>query len=93
VPHDLSIVGLDDIDAASATTPALTTLRRPQREYGAAAMRMLIERIAGLGPDHPRRILYPCQLVVRGTTGPPANAGDGPPADGRRSEPKNREGR
>src|SRR5262245_3495662 len=30
VPRDLSIVGLDDLDAASVTSPPLTTLRRPQ---------------------------------------------------------------
>jgi DNA-binding LacI/PurR family transcriptional regulator len=71
VPADLSIVGLDDLDAASVTSPPLTTLRRPQREYGASATRMLIERISGLGPEQPRRILYPCELIVRETTAPP----------------------
>jgi DNA-binding LacI/PurR family transcriptional regulator len=71
VPGDLSLVGLDDIDAASVTNPPLTTLRRSQREYGAAAMQFLLERIEGRGPALPRRRLYPCELIVRGTTAPP----------------------
>ena len=33
VPNELSIIGLDDIDAASVTHPPLTTLHRSQREY------------------------------------------------------------
>jgi DNA-binding LacI/PurR family transcriptional regulator len=73
VPESLSIVGLDDIDAASVTSPPLTTLRRPQYEYGETAMRFLLERIAGTGPTELRRHLYPCALVVRGSTAPPPN--------------------
>lgn len=71
VPDDLSIVGLDDIDAASVTSPPLTTLRRPQYAYGEAAMRFLVERMDGGGPPEPRRHLYPCELIVRGSAAPP----------------------
>ncbi len=71
VPEDLSIVGLDDIDAASVTSPPLTTIRRPQYEYGETAMRFLLERMTGAGPSVPRRHLYPCELVVRGSAAPP----------------------
>ena len=71
VPDELSIIGLDDIDAASVTHPPLTTLRRSQREYGATAMQFLLERIEGHSPTQPRRKLYPCELIVRGTTAPP----------------------
>jgi LacI family transcriptional regulator len=70
VPQELSLIGLDDVDAASATNPPLTTLRRPQRDYGAAAMQFLLERIEGRGPALPRRRMYPCELIVRGSTAP-----------------------
>lgn len=73
VPEDLSIVGLDDIDAASVTSPPLTTLRRPQYEYGETAMRFLLERMTGAGPTVPRRLLYPCEMVVRGSAAPPTD--------------------
>lgn len=71
VPDDLSVVGMDDIDAAAVISPPLTTLRRPQYEYGETAMRFLLERIAGSAPTEPRRHLYPCELVVRGSAAPP----------------------
>lgn len=72
VPEDLSIIGMDDIDAASVTSPPLTTLRRPQHEYGEAAMQFLLERIAGTAPAEARLRLYACELVVRGSTAPPS---------------------
>jgi len=73
VPEALSVIGMDDIDAASVTWPPLTTMRRPQYAYGEAAMRFLLERIAGTAPTEVRRCLYPCELVVRGSTAPPSD--------------------
>jgi DNA-binding LacI/PurR family transcriptional regulator len=72
VPEHLSIVGMDDIAAAAATVPPLTTLRRPQRAYGEAAMEFLLERLEGRCDAPPRRLLYSCELIVRGSTAPPA---------------------
>jgi len=42
VPDDLSLVGFDDVDVARATVPALTTIRQPLRELGAAAARAVL---------------------------------------------------
>jgi DNA-binding LacI/PurR family transcriptional regulator len=71
VPRDLSIVGIDGIEAAAVTTPPLTTLRVDRRRLGETAMRFLIERIEGDGPAITRRRREPCELLVRGTTAPP----------------------
>ncbi len=66
VPRDLSIVGFDDIPAASAARPPLTTIRQPLVEKGATAARLL------LAPDDERRdLILPAQLIVRGSTAPP----------------------
>ena len=46
VPTDLAVTGWDDIDIAGHLTPRLTTVRQPVRELGAAAARLLFERIA-----------------------------------------------
>lgn len=70
VPHDLSILGFDDIHAAVVTDPPLTTIRQPLEEMGETAARLLIDLIRGLEPAEPH-IRFPATLVVRGSTGPP----------------------
>jgi DNA-binding LacI/PurR family transcriptional regulator len=71
VPDDLSIIGFDDIPAASWTTPRLTTVHQPIRQKGRRAAQRLIDAIRA-GSDHdPRVELLPTRLVVRGTTAPP----------------------
>ncbi len=66
VPRDLSIVGYDDTPSASRSHPALTTVRQPLAEKGAAAAHVLLHD----GPDHPRSVELPTELVVRSSTGP-----------------------
>ena len=67
VPTELSIVGFDDIRAASTVCPALTTLAQPRQKIGRLAVRMLLERIRDPGLPPRIEILTP-RLVVRGST-------------------------
>ncbi|MEV4011937.1 GH1 family beta-glucosidase [Nonomuraea angiospora] len=62
VPEDLAIVGFDDIDAASATTPGLTTVRVPLAEQALAVARLLLSRLEG---RHTTSVVLPTRLVVR----------------------------
>ncbi len=74
IPDDLSIVGFDDIPAASWTTPRLTTIHQPIREKGRRAAHRLIQAIRS-GSDHrPVVEVLPTRLVVRGTTASPRGA-------------------
>jgi LacI family transcriptional regulator len=67
-PAGCAVASCDDIPAARHTIPPLTTIRIPLYETGAAAMRLLLERIAE--PDgEPRRVLLPVELVRRGSCG------------------------
>jgi DNA-binding LacI/PurR family transcriptional regulator len=68
VPHDISIVGFDDIPLAAYFDPPLTTVRLPAFELGQAAGRALLERIADR--DIPARTLLPTELIVRASTAP-----------------------
>lgn len=70
VPEDVSIVGMDDIDAAAITSPPLTTVAKPKYEIGTKAAALLIERLHGAEND-PHHFKLPCRLIVRGTTAPP----------------------
>jgi DNA-binding LacI/PurR family transcriptional regulator len=68
VPHDLSIVGFDDIPRAAGAAPPLTTLRQAHREKGLLAGQALIGRLRGEAVA--KHTDLPVQLVVRGSTGP-----------------------
>ncbi|WP_084130215.1 LacI family DNA-binding transcriptional regulator [Demequina sp. NBRC 110055] len=69
VPEDLSIVGFDDIPEAGLASPALTTVRQPLQAMGAAAMRMLLDRIEGR--EHAEHVRLDTELVVRASAAPP----------------------
>lgn len=72
VPQDVSVAGFDDIHFAQAFIPALTTVRQPRAEMGAAAMGLLLGIIAN---EAPASIRLPSQLVVRDSTAPPPESG------------------
>jgi DNA-binding LacI/PurR family transcriptional regulator len=73
VPHDLSVVGFDDLPESSWVTPALTTVRQPVSDLGAAAVRMLLRLVDGDGDGQPApREELATRLLVRGSTAAPA---------------------
>jgi LacI family transcriptional regulator len=64
VPGQISVMGFEDIPAASDVHPALSTIKIPMRQMGEHAMRMLLEP-----PDHERRtVRLPTTLCRRGST-------------------------
>jgi len=69
IPKDVSVVGFDDVLAASTYRPPLTTIRQPLRDMGQVAASTLMGLISGQIPHpHPAVItLYP-KLVVRKST-------------------------
>ena len=68
IPDQLSVVGFDDTPVASGAVPPLTTVRQNHATKGRLAARML------LGQIEAKRIRLPVELVVRGSTAPPAEA-------------------
>lgn len=69
VPHDLSVVGFDDIPEASRTTPPLTTVAQPLQAMGARAAELLLDKIQAR--DVPAEVTLPTELVVRASTAAP----------------------
>lgn len=69
VPAEISVVGYNDIHAASHERFSLTTVRQPSEKIGARAVEMLIERIEEGRTESKHELLAP-ELVVRSTTGP-----------------------
>jgi LacI family transcriptional regulator len=70
VPHDVSIVGFDDIQLAGHVHPPLTTLRQDKAGLGAEAGRALMALIDGK-TDLPEAVTLPVDLIVRGSTAAP----------------------
>jgi DNA-binding LacI/PurR family transcriptional regulator len=69
VPHDVSVIGVDDIPLAAYLEPPLTTLRQDPFAIGQMAAHLLIDRVEGLdGPV--QHLLVPTELVVRESTVP-----------------------
>lgn len=74
VPHDISIVGFDDILWASLTQPPLTTIRVEKELMGKEAVERLKKRMTT--QNHiPETTIIPTQLVVRKTTTAPIQRG------------------
>jgi LacI family transcriptional regulator len=69
VPHEISIVGFDDIPGLEFIHPTLTTVRVPMQELGAAGVARLLNELDGV-PGGTRVRLHPVELVVRESTGP-----------------------
>ncbi len=68
IPEEMAIVGFDDMAWATSLRPPLTVVAQPAREMGAAAAKLLIERLQN--PDlPPRRITLPTRLIVRSSCG------------------------
>ena len=73
VPEDLSIVGFDDIAQAALMSPPLTTVRQPLAQLASMAVGMLTEQQDQPGAMAPTALEVATELVVRGTTAPPAS--------------------
>ena len=73
------MVGFNDMPFLDRLRPPLTTVRFPHYQVGTEAAQLLLERVASR--DCPVKILYLApELIVRGSTAPPAAAVKG--ADG-----------
>lgn len=70
VPHDLSVVGFDDVESASITTPSLTTIKQPLQGLGRMGVEVLYRLLRGQRIDA-TRIELSTSLVVRESTAPP----------------------
>jgi LacI family transcriptional regulator len=68
VPHDLSVVGFDDLEFSARLEPPLTTLAVPSDEMGRLAAAAIIEGLLQGKPITPRILEAP--LIDRNSTGP-----------------------
>jgi LacI family transcriptional regulator len=70
VPADISVVGFDDIAAASYVQPPLTTVAYPKRQMGRAGIEMLLGLLSSQEGMSTGTLKLAVELVVRASTGP-----------------------
>lgn len=68
IPNDISIIGMDNIFAASTTMPPLTTVNKPKYEIGFQAAELLLEHIKEKKLSSSKKIVISCNLLQRGST-------------------------
>jgi len=67
-PHDISVIGFDDIVVAEYFNPRLTTVRQPLYKMGSAAAELLIKRILSPDEPYPHDVCFEPELIVREST-------------------------
>ncbi|MEV6346851.1 LacI family DNA-binding transcriptional regulator [Actinoplanes sp. NPDC051851] len=71
VPHDVSLVGFDDVPEAAFFIPPLTTVRQGFGDVARAALTLLLGQIHD-EPATADQVVVPAQLVVRQSVTPPS---------------------
>lgn len=69
-PHDISIVGFNDMPFLDKLRPPLTTIRIPHHELGVRSVGLLFRRLQDPSCE-PETLLLEPELVVRGSTAAP----------------------
>ena len=72
IPGEIALTGYDDTSLGQYCEVPLTTVRQPNRAMGEAALEALLKLIRGEEiPPEARLLLFPCQVIVRSSTGGP----------------------
>jgi DNA-binding LacI/PurR family transcriptional regulator len=73
IPEDVAMVGFDDIEEGSYTTPSLTTVAPDKRQIARMAVAMLLDRIGSTHMGPPQSLEASYSLHVRESTQPPGS--------------------
>lgn len=67
VPHDIAVIGYDDIDFAAAATVPLSSIRQPRELIGSRAVELLLDA-KGDARAEPTHLMFQPELVARRST-------------------------
>lgn len=67
IPHDIAVVGFDNISFSSMLDPSLTTVAQPRYELGKIAMELLLEQMLK-GSQEIKEIILESELIIRDST-------------------------
>lgn len=66
--RDVGVIAFDDAPWASLTTPPLSVVAQPAYDVGAAAARLLLDRVRRESPERPRTVTLPVTLLLRASS-------------------------
>ena len=72
VPEDISVMGIDGMEAGLLSSPTLTTVHMPFEEMGARAAELLLERLENPKLDVRQEVLSE-RVIVRESTAAPSS--------------------
>lgn len=72
VPEHVSVVGFDGIALSEFSSPPLTTVKQDFHRIGRELVRLVLDQMRSRGSRSQDRVMVPTELIVRGTTAPPA---------------------
>jgi DNA-binding LacI/PurR family transcriptional regulator/signal transduction histidine kinase len=67
IPHDVAVIGFDDVETASLVTPPLTTVQQPLYEKGKKAVEMLLKLVSGEKVSG--QVTLPTKAIIRQSCG------------------------
>jgi DNA-binding LacI/PurR family transcriptional regulator len=70
VPEDVSVIGVDDSEAAGRSVPGLTTFRQDMFVLARQAAELFIDKIEGKAGEDPAKVLVPMAFIERGSCAP-----------------------
>jgi DNA-binding LacI/PurR family transcriptional regulator len=73
VPGDVSVVGHDNLYFGNFRSYDLTTFDSPKKEIGETAVNIALFLMGETNKSIPTNVRYECQLIIRGSSGPPKN--------------------
>lgn len=65
VPHDVGVVGFDDVPEAAFMIPPLTTVKQDFAEMGRYSIELFVDTLTGVRPREPVRIQLTPTLIIR----------------------------
>jgi LacI family transcriptional regulator len=69
-PGDVSVASFDDFPWADVFEPHLTTIAQPVEAIGEQAAQLLLNRLEGLSPEAPQKLVLQGRLTIRGSCRP-----------------------
>lgn len=70
IPDDIIVVGFDNIDISSMTTPSITTVNQPKFQLGFLSCELLVEKITNTRAEV-QHMLLNTELIIRESTALP----------------------